>query len=561
MDPMRENPSLPCGVNTSAPLLFTLTSDKKKNMKVNKSYSRAPFSSDLQEIRQELKGLLPLLEAEPDWYGSIYFERKASQTFSANLKQTQVSDQVSMGAVLRIYDGYTLYEQATDELEAPLLRSLAASFAQRVKSTPRDAKATMKPYSPVKWESRLAVNGLSDEILSQIPQNPGAHTPVHFGIRYLISPQTKTPAETLTHLKDLIEKCREAAPAAGLSENDLTFITTRQGVSTEESIFIDRQTDMSQTLYRVSLTIILMSGGDRTYLRLGGLGGLEAIQVKPEEIQTLLRDLKGLKEAQRLEPGKYRVLFGPVLTGVLAHEAFGHAQEGDTCARGRSKAWELHKTGEKVGNVHATILNNPAIYDMGTDGYAAWGSYFFDEEGWLAHEQVLLDQGVLKAPMTNLTSAIRLGVPRTANGKRENWTNGVYTRQTNTYFSPGDKTLDELMLDLKDGFLALHPAGGMEDPKGMGIQVGISYLEEVKNGQPTGRIFKGPAGGDIQLTGYTPDVLNSIVAKSKIEAETSSPDQAKHPWNDAGGCGKYHKEFVYAGCGGPYMLLDQVILG
>jgi TldD protein len=255
------------------------------------------------------------------------------------------------------------------------------------------------------------------------------------------------------------------------------------------------------------------------------------------------------------------VLFSPVVTGVLAHEAFGHSQEGDTCARGRSKAWELHKSGDKVGNPLATILNNPAIYEVGGKPFAAWGSYFFDEEGWLAEEQVLLDGGVLRAPMTNLTSAIRLGVPRTANGKRESWANGVYTRQTNTYFSAGDKTLTELMTELKDGFLATHPAGGMEDPKGMGIQVGIQYLQEVKGGKLTGRVFKGPAGGDIQMTGYTPDVLDAIVAKSKIEFDDASADTAKHPWNDAGGCGKYHKEFVFAGCGGPYMLLDPVILG
>jgi TldD protein len=274
-----------------------------------------------------------------------------------------------------------------------------------------------------------------------------------------------------------------------------------------------------------------------------------------------LKNLASLKKAERLPPGKYRVLFGPVVTGVLAHEAFGHSQEADTCARGRSKAWELHKTGTTVGNEHATILNNPAIYENGGGAYAAWGSYYFDEEGWLAREQVLLDRGILKAPMTNLTSAVRLGVPRTANGKRESWANGVYTRQTNTYFSPGTKTLEELMRELGDGFLALHPAGGMEDPKGMGIQVGISYLEEVRGGKATGRLFKGPAGGDIQMTGYTPDVLNSIVAKSKIEADVATPDQARHPFNDAGGCGKYHKEFVYAGCGGPYVLLDQVTLG
>ena len=399
------------------------------------------------------------------------------------------------------------------------------------------------------WAERLAGGELENEISSQIPAGVTARTPVHFGIRFAKDPRGLDAGATLEKLKALIARCRALAPAEGLQDSDLTFITARQSSAEEESIFIDRESILSQTLLRQALTIITMSESDRTHVRLGGLGGLEAVEVEDRELHELIRDLKALKGAQKLEPGKYRVLFGPVLTGVLAHEAFGHSQEADTCARGRSKAWELYKSGEHVGNEHATILNNPAIYETGGKPFAAWGSYFFDEEGWLARSQVLLEQGVLRAPMTNLTSAIRLGVPRTANGKRESWANGVYTRQTNTYFSPGDRTLGQLMEDLGDGFLALHPAGGMEDPKGMGIQVGISYLQEVKAGQPTGRVFKGPAGGDIQLTGYTPDVLNSIVAKSKIEVDSSSPDTAKHPWNDAGGCGKYHKEFVFAGCG------------
>lgn len=530
-------------------------------MTQQKQYFRASLSPEIEELRRELKTLIPILEAEPEWYGSIYFEKKSSQSLSANLKQTQVSDQVTMGAVLRIYDGYTLFEQATDELDSESLHQLAHHFTQRVKSTRSTQNSIRRAYHPPSWTDRLAVKNLPHEITSQIPSEVTPQTPVHFGIRYQIDPKKPSPAQTLPQLKDLMNECIQRAPEVGLSENDLTYITARQSFAIEESFFLDRETDMSQTLYRIALTLILMSGADRTFLRLGGLGGLETIQIKPTEIHTLLSDLKGLKEAERLLPGKYRVIFGPVLTGVLAHEAFGHAQEGDTCARGRSKAWELHHSGEKVGNEHATILNNPAIFDMGSEGFAAWGSYFFDEEGWLAHEQILLDRGVLKAPMTHLTSAIRLGIPRTANGKRENWTNGVYTRQTNTYFSPGNKTLQELMNELKNGFVALHPAGGMEDPKGMGIQVGISYLQEVKDGKLTGRIFKGPAGGDIQLTGYTPDVLNSIISKSKIEVDNPAPDTAQHPWNDAGGCGKYHKEFVYAGCGGPYMLLDQVILG
>ncbi len=522
---------------------------------------RAPLSADLNPIRETLTQLLPRLELDPDWYASIFFERKAAQNLSANLKATQVSDQVSMGAVLRIYDGYTLFEEATDDLEPGSLQEFADGFASRVKGAPRPAGAPKRPYRPPSWKERLAQGQHEQEILSQLPKEPGPGTRVHFGIAFRKDPKSETVAQTLARLKATVDRFKALAPECGLKPEELTFALARQTYSLEESIFIDRETNMSQTLYRLALTVVAMSGADRTYERMGGLGGLEVTEVKDELIRELLQKLKALKAAERLQPGRYRVLFGPVVSGVLAHEAFGHAQEADTCARGRSKAWEIHKTGEKVGNEHATILNNPAIYENADTGYAAWGSYFFDEEGWLAREQVLLDRGTLLPPMTNLTSAIRLGIPRSANGKRESWANGVYTRQTNTYFSAGDKTLDQLIEQMGDGFIALHPAGGMEDPKGMGIQVGISYLEEIKGGKPTGRVFKGPAGGDIQMTGYTPDILNSILAKSKIEAGSDSPDRSKHPLNDAGGCGKYHKEFVFAGCGGPYMLLDNVTLG
>jgi hypothetical protein len=73
--------------------------------------------------------------------------------------------------------------------------------------------------------------------------------------------------------------------------------------------------------------------------------------------------------------------------------------------------------------------------------------------------------------------------------------------------------------------------------QGMNIQVGICYLSylilsylillsilshEVKKGKLMGRLFKGPMGGDVQMTGYTPDVLHAIVDKSKIEAQNST---------------------------------------
>ncbi len=521
---------------------------------------RAPFRSDLNPLREFLPNLIPILESQPGWYGSLYYERKSVKNHMANLKQTNLSDSLSEGIVLRIYDGYTLFEQASDELDSRALERLATSFAERVAKTVPPEGATRRVYAPPSWTERLKAT-LDPEIRDQIPAGASARTPVHFGIRYLEGPHALGDAEVFARLKVLMDRVKARAVHAGLTEADLTFLMTRQYFGEEEAIFIDRESNLSQTLYRTALLLMAMSGPHRVYERPGGLGGLEIAHYPDEEIDRMLSELASLRNAERLEPGKYRVLLGPVITGILAHEAFGHAQEADTCVRGRSKAWELQKSGELVGNEHATILNNPAIFQNADQPYAAWGSYFFDEEGWLAGEQVLLEKGRLREPMTNLTSAIRLEIPRTANGKRESWSHGVYTRQTNTYFSAGTETLDQLMKKIDHGFLATAAAGGMEDPKGMGIQVGIAYLQEVKAGKLTGRVFRGPAGGDVQLTGYVPDVLNSIVAKSKIDFTDPGADRSKHPVNDAGGCGKYHKEYVVAGCGGPYLLLDQATLG
>ncbi|MGK5087302.1 TldD/PmbA family protein [Bdellovibrionota bacterium FG-2] len=527
---------------------------------MGKNTSRAEFPSDLQALRETLATLPAALEEDPGWYGSVYFERKTSRVLAANLKNTQISDSTTMGAVLRIFNGETLFEQATDELTVESLKTQAKELIARVREADALSKNSRKTYPAPSWKDRLSQK-LDPEILSQIPTPLTPATPVHFGIAYQNDPRTPSPSDTFDRLKTILEACKEVAHEVGIDSSDLTYVLARQTVAEEVALFIDREVNMSQTLLRVALVAITMSGAERTISKKGGLGGLEAIQISKDELRPQIKDLYALRNAERLVPGRYRVLFSPATTGVIAHEAFGHSQEGDTCARGRSKAWDLYKSGKKVGNLNATILNNPAIFANAMEPCAAWGSYFFDEEGWLAQEQVLLDQGGLCSPMTNFTSAIQLGVARTANGKRESWANGVYTRQTNTYFSAGEKTLAQLIVDLNDGYLAFHPAGGMEDPKGMGIQVGLAFLEEVKNGKRTGRYFKGPAGGEIQMTGYTPDILNSIIAKSKVEADQDTPDRAAHPYNDVGGCGKYHKELVQAGCGGPYILIENVILG
>ena len=522
---------------------------------------RSQISERLRNVQQYLPEVLHVLRASsPEHYASILVELRSERSFSANLKQQSGEDTRQEGCVLRIYDGFTLFESAVDQWERGALIDAAEKLVKKVNSTPKPVSAP-RPYRAPTWKERLQAK-LDPEITEQIPADVGATTWVHFGTKQNEPLWLKDAEiadyvrELLLCLKDKFAHLPESHPAAKPD-----FLEAKIVLANNEFLFIDAESRLSQSISRNRIGLLATKGKDFGFVRNGGIGGRETLKLTEDDWQEVSDYLAKSIKAERLSPGRYRLLMGPDVTGTFAHEAFGHSQEGDTCARGRSQAWELYKSGQLVGNEHATIINNPAVYSNADKNFGAWGSYYFDEEGWLAEEQVLVDRGRLCAPMTNLTSALRLGVPRTANGKRENWSRGVYTRQTNTYFSPGSSTFAELLEKIDYGFLAMFSAGGMEDPKGMGIQVGIAFLEEVKAGKLTGRIFRGPSGGAVQMTGYTPDYLNSILGKSKIDYHSDQPDQSQHPLNTVGGCGKYHKELVAAGSGGPLLLVDNVLLG
>ena len=162
---------------------------------------------------------------------------------------------------------------------------------------------------------------------------------------------------------------------------------------------------------------------------------------------------------------------------------------------------------------------------------------FFDDEGTLTTDTVVIDKGILRTGMCDALSAARLGIKPTGNGRRESYERKAYTRMTNTYFEAGSATRDEMIASIDYGFLLENPSSGMEDPKNWGIQCMVTIAREIKDGKLTGKIYS-----PIVLTGYVPDLLKSVTAMSgKIELSGS------------GYCGKGYKEWVKVSDGGPYM--------
>jgi len=150
----------------------------------------------------------------------------------------------------------------------------------------------------------------------------------------------------------------------------------------------------------------------------------------------------------------------------------------------------------------------------------------------------IVDNGIFRRGITDFYSATALNIPRSANGRRQDYSRKAYARMSNTYFGSGTSTLDQMLAQVDHGVYLDKWSSGMEDPQGWGIQVTCHYGHEIKGGRITDRVF-----APIGISGYVPDVLQSI---SAVSTELLL---------DAGTCGKGHKESVPVASGGPHLLL------
>jgi TldD protein len=277
--------------------------------------------------------------------------------------------------------------------------------------------------------------------------------------------------------------------------------------------------------------ICIASKEDKTkysYKSFSGIKGGELLDEMVDTVGHIVDTTIELLDSEPIIPGEYEVICDPDVTGLIAHEAFGHGVEMDMFVKDRAKSKEY------LGDYVASELVR--MHD-GALGVEQTSSYCFDDEGILASDTMIIDKGILKTGISDSLSAKALGVKPTGNGKRESFERKAYTRMTNTYFEPGKDTLEDMIASIDYGFLLEEGASGMEDPKNWGIQCMVNMAREIKDGKLTGRIYS-----PVILTGYVPELLKSISMVSKDLV-----------LGGAGFCGKGYKEWVKVSAGGPYI--------
>jgi len=245
----------------------------------------------------------------------------------------------------------------------------------------------------------------------------------------------------------------------------------------------------------------------------------------PTKAEKLIATASKLAKAKPIVPGVYDVITDHSITGLIAHEAFGHGVELDQFVKDRALAKEY------VGKYVASPICN--MRDGAASALSA-ASYFFDDDGVLACDTQIIKDGILVAGISDLASATQLGLAPTGNGRRENTRHKAYSRMTNTFFEAGTDKLEDMIASIDHGYMLFNTDNGMEDPKNWAIQCTAQYGVEIKDGKLTENYV-----APVVISGYVPDVLKSI---SMISDELTV--------TGAGMCGKGYKEWVRVSDGG-----------
>ena len=238
-----------------------------------------------------------------------------------------------------------------------------------------------------------------------------------------------------------------------------------------------------------------------------------------------------LLDAGAAKSGKMRAILDPELAGVFAHEAVGHASEGDLIKEGNSVL--KGKTGQKIGNENLTIIDDPGIQEFGFDPV--------DAEGVAVSRTEIIKKGVINAFLHNreTLSSVGNGI---AGHARAMPGEPPLVRMSNTFIEAGDAKDHEIFEECRDGIFLKGSRGGQVDP-GRGIfQFNAEYGYLIEKGECTKMVR------DVSLSGEILVTLHGIILCGNNR--TMSP----------GYCGKGGQS-VPVSDGAPHILLSDAVVG
>lgn len=288
-------------------------------------------------------------------------------------------------------------------------------------------------------------------------------------------------------------------------------------------------------LVRLSIQVIAKDQHNKEEGSSGGGGRVDLTYFDDKTIEyytNLAVDKALLNLKARPAPaGQMTVVLGSGWPGILLHEAIGHGLEGDFHRKGVSAF--TNAIGKKIAATGVTVVDNGTLMNKR-------GSLTIDDEGQTTQNTVLIEKGILKNILQDITNAKLMKTVSTGNGRRESYAAAPMPRMTNTYMLNGQYEANEIIASVKNGFYAANFNGGEVDITSGRFVFSASEAWRIENGR-----LSYPVKG-ATLIGNGSEILQHI---SMIGNDLTLDD-------GVGVCGK-NGQSVPVGVGQPTLRIDS----
>ena len=414
----------------------------------------------------------------------------------------------------------------------------------------------------------------------------GFHTDFGVGIRVIKGEKTGYAYSESTELKDMLNAARAASAIAGASGESRTYRPVTDTVidmypvqenwrHESASAFVPFLKSLEQKVFakdsRIVKVIARLSDSVSDVMMYNSLGELtfdtrpmgsvtvtaifqqdgktenksasRSFRIGAELISDALGDelaeeaVKGIDErfeAIRPKGGQMSVVMGAGASGILLHEAMGHAFEADFNRKGQSIFSD--KMGKQVCPKGINVVDDGTVmYNRGSGNY--------DDEGVPGQKTYMIEDGVLTSYLHDRISAAWYGVESTGNGRRENFRYNPIPRMRATYMESGTADPEGIIASVRNGIYVDEFSNGQVKIGEGDFTFYVKSGRLIENGRLTAPVK------DINVIGNGPLALADIVAVGndlKIDNGT---------WT----CGK--EQSVPVSCGMPTVLVNNLTVG
>ena len=289
----------------------------------------------------------------------------------------------------------------------------------------------------------------------------------------------------------------------------------------------------------IYLVAVARDGDDVQYGRhsVGDRRGFQIVRGLEARCEEAARRAVEMLRARPVKGGRYDVVMDNRLTGVFAHEAFGHLSEADFIHE-NDRLRAIMTLGRRFGVERLNLVDDATLPDEA-------GSYAFDSEGVPGQRTFLLKEGVLVGRLHSRETAAKMDEPPTGNARALGHNHAPIVRMSNTFVlpDPDGPSPEAMIAQTRSGLYALGFLGGQTNMEMFTFTPEEAYL--IEDGRLTRNVR------DLTLTGNVFETLEQIDAIGNDLVL----------YGGLGGCGKMGQSPLPVSDGGPHVRVRHLLVG